>query len=54
LTGLLNIPAEIYISFEPIDLKNMLAPHLLQNPLFAPLEDLNHFKVFFFIKFNII
>ena len=32
----------------PITLKNILAPHLLQNPLLPFLEDLNHFKVFFF------
>ena len=31
-------------------LKNILAPHLLQKPLFALLEDLNHFNVLFFIN----
>ena len=31
-------------------LKNILAPHLLQKPLFALFEDLNHFNVLFFIN----
>jgi len=48
LTGLLNIPAAIDIFLAPIILKNKLAPHLLQKPLFAHFEDLNHFKVLCF------
>jgi hypothetical protein len=32
----------------PIILKNRLAPHLLQKPLFDLFDDLNHFKVLFF------
>ena len=47
LTGLLNIPTAIEIFFVPINLKNILAPHLLQKHLFALLEDLNHFNVLF-------
>ena len=35
-----------------ITLKNKLAPHLLQKPLFALFEDLNHFKVFFLKNFT--
>jgi len=47
LTGLLNIPAAIEMVLVPVTLKNKLAPHLLQKPLLALFEDLNHFKVFF-------
>ena len=46
--GLLNIPAEIEIVSFPKNLKKILAPHFLQNPLLAFLEDLNHFNVLFF------
>jgi len=48
LIGLLNIPAAIEMFLAPIILKNKLAPHLLQKPLFALFDDLNHFKVLFF------
>ena len=46
--GLLNIPAEIEIASFPKNLKKILAPHFLQNPLLAFFEDLNHFNVLFF------
>jgi hypothetical protein len=44
------IPAAIEIFLAPITLKNTLAPHLLQKPLLALLEDLNHFNVLFLVN----
>jgi hypothetical protein len=35
-----------------INLKKILAPHLLQKPLFAFLDDLNHLSVFLEINFK--
>tara|TARA_Y100001980_G_C14185892_1_gene55149 strand:+ start:105 stop:236 length:132 start_codon:yes stop_codon:yes gene_type:complete len=34
-----NIPAEIEVVLEFLNLKNILAPHFEQKPLFAFLED---------------
>ena len=45
-----SIPAAIEIFLVPITLKNILAPHLLQKPLLALLEDLNHFNVLFLVN----
>jgi len=45
-------PAEIDIVSFLINLKKILAPHLLQKPLFAFLEDLNHLSVFLEINFK--
>ena len=50
--GLLNIPAAIHTEFVPITLKKILAPQLLQNPLLALFEDLNHFNDFLDKNFN--
>ena len=52
LVGLSNIPAAIDIVSEFSNLKKILAPHLLQKPLFAFLEDLNHLKVFLLRNFS--
>ena len=46
-----NIPADIEVVFDLLNLKKILAPHLLQNPLLALFEDTNHLRVFLFINF---
>ena len=52
LVGLSNIPAAIEILSVFLILKKILAPHLLQKPLFAFFEDLNHLR--FFLLINLI
>tara|TARA_Y100000741_G_scaffold194057_1_gene147586 strand:- start:431 stop:625 length:195 start_codon:yes stop_codon:yes gene_type:complete len=48
--GFFIIPADKDIALLPDLLKNILAPHLLQNPLLAFEEELNHLSVFFDLK----
>jgi hypothetical protein len=45
--GFLKSPADIDIDLLPSLLKNTLAPHFLQKPLLALVEEENHLRVFF-------
>ena len=44
--GFLNNPADIWIALLPNLLKKTLEPHVLQKPLFALVEEINHLRVF--------
>jgi len=48
--GFLNNPADIETDLLPNLLKKILAPHLLQKPLLALEDDLNHLRFFFDLK----
>ena len=45
--GFLKSPADIEIALLPSLLKNTLAPHFLQKPLLALVEEENHLRVLF-------